>query len=40
MFSTQSYNCIPICPYFYIVALFAAELEDPKIDIRGKGLII
>ena len=38
MFSTQSDNCILICPYFYIISLFAAELEEPKIGISGKGL--
>ena len=38
MFSTQSDNCIPICPYFDI-SLFAAESEGPKIGISGKWLI-
>ena len=39
MFSTQADNCIPICPYF-CHHLFAAELEEPKIGISGKGLTI
>ena len=39
MFSTQSDNCIPICPYFGIISLFGAEFEKPKIGISGKGLI-
>ena len=38
MFSTQSDNCIPIYPHFYFISLFAAELEEPKIVISGKGL--
>ena len=38
MFSTQAGNCIPIHPYFVIISLFAAELEEPKIGISGKGL--
>ena len=38
MFSTQSDNCIPISPYFDIISLFAAEFEEPKIGIWGKGL--
>ena len=29
----------PICPYFDIIFLFAAELEDPNIGIWGRGLI-
>ena len=37
MFSTQSDNCIPICSYFWH---HAAELEDPKTGISGKGLNI
>ena len=37
-FSTQSDNCIPICSYFYIISLFAAEFEAPKIGISGNGL--
>ena len=36
--STQSDNCIPICPIFDITSLFAAELEEPKIAISGKVL--
>ena len=41
MFSTQSDNCIPICPYvhiFDIISLFAAEFEGLKIGISGKGV--
>ena len=38
MFSTQSDNCILISPYFDIISLFAAELEQPKIGTSGKGL--
>ena len=38
MFSTQSDNCIPICPIFDILSLFSAEMEKPKIGISGKGL--
>ena len=37
MFSTQSENCIPICQY--VASLFAAELQEPKIGMWGKGLI-
>ena len=33
MFSTPSENCIPICQIFHIIALFAAELEEPKIGM-------
>ena len=39
MFSTQSENCSPFLNIFYIISLFPAELEGPKIGIRGKGLI-
>ena len=39
MFSPQSDNCIPIYTYFYIISSFAAEFEEPKIGISGKGLI-
>ena len=38
MFSTQSDICIPICPLFGNISLFAAELEEHKIGISGKGL--
>ena len=38
MFSTQSDNCIPICPYFDIISLVAFELKEPKIGKLGKGL--
>ena len=38
MFSTQSDNCIPFVHIFYIIFLFAAELEEPKIGIWGKRL--
>ena len=40
MFSTQSENCIPICQYFDIISLFAAELVEPKIGVWGKGLMV
>ena len=33
-------NCIPICHVFDIKSFFAAELEEPKIGMLGKGLII
>ena len=39
MFSTQSDNCIPFVHIFDIISLFAAELEEPKIGISGKGLM-
>ena len=38
MFSTQSDNCTPFDHIFDILFLFAAELEEPKIGIRGKGI--
>ena len=39
MFSTQSEKCIPICQYFlHIISLVAAESEELKIGILGKGL--
>ena len=38
MFPTKSDDCIPNYPYFYI-SLFAAELVEPNIAIRGRGLI-
>ena len=38
MFSTQSDNCILIYPYFDILSVFAAEFEEPKTGISGKGL--
>ena len=37
MFSTQSDNCIPICPYSDIISLVAFELEELKSVISGKG---
>ena len=37
MFSTQS-DIPPFVPNYDIVSLFATELEEPKIDISGKGL--
>ena len=40
MFSTQADNCIPICPYFAIISIFAAELKEPRIGIWGKGLMV
>ena len=36
-------NQIIVCPFvhiFDVISLFAAELEDPKIGIWGKGLIL
>ena len=33
MFSTQSVNCIPIVHIFDVIALFAAELEEPEIGM-------
>ena len=38
MLSTQSDNFIPICPFFDIISVFAAELEEPKIGIVFKRL--
>ena len=38
MFSTQSDNCSPFVHIFHIISLFAAEFEEPKIGISGKGL--
>ena len=38
MFSTQSDNCTSFVHNFDIIYLFAAELEEPKIGIEGKGL--
>ena len=39
MFSIQSENCILIFfIIFDIISLFAAELEEPKIGMWGKGL--
>ena len=40
VFSNQSDNCIPICPYFSQHSLLAAELEEPKIGISDKGLTL
>ena len=40
MFSTKSDICIPICPFFDIMPLFAAELGEPKIGISGSGLTL
>ena len=37
MFSTQSDNCTPSDDIFDIISLFAAELEEPKIGVWGKG---
>ena len=37
MFSTQS-DIPPFVLNYDIVSLFATELEEPKIDISGKGL--
>ena len=38
MFSMQSDNCIPFVHIYDIIPLFAAEFEEPKIGISGKGL--
>ena len=38
MFSTQSDNCIPVIHIFDTISVFAAQLEEPKIGISGKGL--
>ena len=42
MFSTQLYNCIPICQnclrQFFLVFFFFAGLEELKIGISSKGL--
>ena len=38
MFSPHSDDCTPFVHIFDIILLFAAELEEPKIDIWGKGL--
>ena len=40
MFSTLSENCIPFVNMFNFISLFAAELEEPKIGMWGKGLWI
>ena len=39
MFSTQLDNFTPFVHIFDNISLFAAELENPKIDTWGKGLI-
>ena len=38
MFSTQSENHTQFVHIFDIISLFAAELEEPKIGMWGKGL--
>ena len=38
MFSTKSDKCTPFVHIFDIIFLFAAELQEPKIGICGKGL--
>ena len=38
MFSTQSDNYIPICLFFDIKYLLAAEFEELEIGISGKEL--
>ena len=40
MFSTHLDNCTPFVHIFDNIFLFAAELEEPKIDIWGKGLTL
>ena len=37
MFYTQSDNLSPFVHIFDIISVFAAELEEPKIGIWGKG---
>ena len=38
MFSTQSDNSSEFVYIFDIISLFAAEFEEPKIGVSGKGL--
>ena len=38
MFSIQSENCISFVNILDIISLFAAELEETKIEISGRGL--
>ena len=38
MFSTQSETLSPFVNIYDIISNFAAELEEPKIGIWGKGL--
>ena len=38
MFYTKSENCTPFVNISDIKYFFAAELEEPKIGILGKGL--
>ena len=38
MFSSQSDNCTPFVYIYDIIFSFAAELEELKIGIWGKGL--
>ena len=39
MFYTQTDNCTPICLHFcHHIFLFAAESEEPRIGMSGKGL--
>ena len=40
MFSTQTENIFPFVKILDIISLFAAELEEPKIGMWGKGLKI
>ena len=43
MFSTQSDTFVIVSPFahiFDIISFFAAELEEPKIGVLRKGLII
>ena len=38
MFSTVRYLYLHLSIFFDIMSLFAAELEEPKIGMWGKGL--
>ena len=40
MFSSQSDNCISICPYFWHVIFICVWIEEPKIGTWGNGLIL
>ena len=40
MFSTQQKTASPFVIIFDIISLFAAELEEPKIGMRGKELLL
>ena len=40
MFSTHQIIVSPFVHIFDIISLFAAEMEEPKIGILGKGLTL